>query len=98
MRNYLFLLLLFVYVVVIHYVRAFLSLDYIVRPISFRFKSNQIHYLIDVAPTKKDRNAVFITLSTYASRFEAAAFYRQSDIEKYHSFFVVVQDEPTYFV
>lgn len=66
MRNYLFLLLLFVYVVVIHYVRAFLSLDYIVRPISFRFKSNQIHYLMDVAPTKKDRNAVFITLSTYA--------------------------------
>lgn len=98
MRNYLFLLLLFVYVVVIHYVRAFLSLDYIVRPISFRFKSNQIHCLMDVAPTKKDRNAVFITLSTYASRFEAAAFYRQSDIEKYHSFFVVVQDEPTYFV
>ena len=98
MRNYLFLLLLFVYVVVIHCVRAFLSLDYTVRPISFRFKSNQIRYLKDVAPNKRDRNAVFITLSTYASRSQAAAFYRQNDLERYHSFFVVVQDEPTYFV
>ena len=98
MRNYLFLLLLFVYVVVIHSIRAFLSLDYTVHPISFRFKSNQIRYLEDIVQIKKDRNAVFITLSTYASRFEAAAFYRQNDLEKYHSFFVVVQDEPTYFV
>lgn len=98
MRNYLFLLFLFLYVVVLRYVRAFLSLDYTFHPVSFRFVSNQIHYLEDVVQEKKDRNAVFIAISTYAYRSQTADFYKHNNLKKYHSFFVVTQDEPTYYV
>ena len=98
MRNYLFLLFLFLYVVVLRYVRAFLSLDYTFHPVSFRFVSNQIRYLEDVVQEKKDRNAVFIAISTYAYRSQTADFYKHNNLKKYHSFFVVTQDEPTYYV
>ena len=98
MRNYLFLLILFAYVAVLRFVRAFLSLDYTFHPVPFRSVPNQIRYLTDVAQEKKDRNAVFISLATYAYRFQTAAFYKQNNLKKYHSFFVVTQDEPSYYV
>lgn len=54
--------------------------------------------LQEVVLARKERNAVFITIATYAYRLFTVDFYQHNNLTQYRSFFVVTQDELTYSV
>ena len=54
--------------------------------------------LEDVVLARKEHNAVFITIATYAYRLFTVDFYQHSNLTQYSSFFVVTQDQLTYSV
>ena len=54
--------------------------------------------LQEVVLARKEMNAVFITIATYAYRLFTVDFYQHSNLTQYRSFFVVTQDELTYSV
>lgn len=67
-------------------------------PTSSPSHSKSMKHLQEVVLARKERNAVFITIATYAYRLFTVDFYQHSNLTQYRSFFVVTQDELTYSV
>ena len=65
-------------------------------PVSTRLRNATMISLSEMVQKKKQNNAVIVTIATYAYRYFTVDFYHHSNLSSYSSFFVVIQDAPSY--